>query len=93
VLFIRYRAENLQIVPVFGLAAVAVSPGIGHIHVTVDDAMWHWAEASGDPIIILGLMPGPHKIVIQLVSANHQPIDQDTAQFTIAAAKPQPEAH
>src|SRR3989442_1225868 len=45
VLFIPYRTENLQIVPVFGPAALAVSPRIGHIHVTVDDARWHWADA------------------------------------------------
>jgi hypothetical protein len=45
VVFVPYRTENLQIVPVFGPAALAVSPRIGHIHVTVDDASWHWAEA------------------------------------------------
>lgn len=68
---------------VFGPAALAVSPRIGHIHVTVDDASWHWAAASGDPVIIQGLVPGRHKILIQLVNANHQPIDQGTVQFTM----------
>ena len=33
---IQYRTENLHIVPVFGPAALAVSPRVGHIHVTVD---------------------------------------------------------
>jgi hypothetical protein len=93
VVFIQYRTENLHIVPVFGPAALAVSPRIGHIHVTVDDATWHWADASGDPVIINGLAPGRHKILIQLVNANHQPIDQGTVQFTMPAAKPRPEAH
>jgi hypothetical protein len=93
VVFIQYRTENLHIVPVFGPAALAVSPRIGHIHVTVDDATWHWADASGDPVIINGLAPGRHKILIQLVNANHQPIDQGTVQFTMSAAKPGPEAH
>ena len=37
---IQYRAENLRIVPVFGPNALDVSPRIGHIHVTVDDAPW-----------------------------------------------------
>jgi Family of unknown function (DUF6130) len=46
---IQYRAENLRIVQVFGPAALDVSPRIGHIHVTVDDAPWRWADASGDP--------------------------------------------
>ncbi len=93
VVFIQYRTENLHIVPVFGPAALAVSPRIGHIHVTVDDATWHWADASGVPVIINGLPPGRHKILIQLVNANYQPIDQGTVQFTMPAAKPRPEAH
>ena len=93
VVFIQYRTENLHIVPVFGPAALAVSPRIGHIHVTVDDATWHWADASGEPVIINGLAPGRHKILIQLVNANHQPIDQATVQVTVPTAKPQPEAH
>lgn len=90
---IQYRTENLHIVPVFGPAALAVSPRIGHIHVTVDDATWHWADASGEPVIINGLAPGRHKILIQLANANHQPIDQATVQVTVPTAKPQPEAH
>jgi hypothetical protein len=93
VVFIPYRTENLQIVPVFGPAALAVSPRIGHIHVTVDDASWNWADASGVPVIIQRLAPGLHKILIQLVNANHQPIDQSMVQVTVPAAKPQPEAH
>ena len=93
VVFLQYSAENLHIVPVYGPAALAVSPHIGHIHVTVDDATWHWADASGVPIIINGLAPGQHKILIQLVNANHQPIDQGTVQLTVPTAKPQPMAH
>jgi hypothetical protein len=82
VVIIKYRTENLQILPVFGPGALAVSPPIGHIHVTVDDARWHWADASGNPVIINGLVPGPHKILVQLVNANHQPIDQSIIQVT-----------
>jgi hypothetical protein len=91
VAFIQYRVENLQIVPVFGPAALAVSPRVGHIHVTVDDAPWHWADSSGNPVIIQGLAPGRHKILIQLVNANHKPIDQGTVQVTVPPAKPRPE--
>jgi hypothetical protein len=83
VLFLQYRAANLQIVPVFGPAALAVSPRVGHIHVTVDDASWHWADASGNPVIVQGLAPGPHKVLIQLVNANHQPLDQGIVTFVI----------
>src|SRR5262245_37328722 len=90
---IPYRTKNLHVVPVFGPAALAVSPRIGHIHVTVDDARWVWADASGEPVIIMGLAPGRHKILIELVNANHRPIDQGTVQVTVPAAKSQPQAH
>ena len=80
---IQYRTENLHIVPVFGPTALAVSPRVGHIHVTVDDATWHWADASGNPVIINGLLPGSHKVLIQLVNADHQPVDEGTVRLTI----------
>jgi hypothetical protein len=92
VVYIQYRTENLYMAPGFGPAALAASPRIGHIHVTVDDASWHWADASGVPVIINGLAPGGHKILIQLANATHPPIDQGT-QVTVPVAKPQPEAH
>jgi hypothetical protein len=81
--FIQYRAENLRIVPVFGPNALDVSPRIGHIHVIVDDASWHWADASGEPLILVGLPAGPHKIQIILASANHQPLDRATVEFVV----------
>lgn len=81
--YIQYRAENLRIVPVFGPAAVAVLPRIGHIHVTVDELPWHWADASGEQLILTGLLPGPHKVLIELVNANHQTIDQQTVAFIV----------
>ena len=43
VVVIQYCSENLHIVPVFGPNALAVSPRVGHIHVTVDNASWRWA--------------------------------------------------
>jgi Family of unknown function (DUF6130) len=80
---IQYRTENLHIVPVFGPNALDVSPRIGHIHVTVDDAPWHWADASGEPLIIQSLPAGPHKILIELVDANHKPFDRGMVTFVI----------
>jgi Family of unknown function (DUF6130) len=32
---------------VFGEAALKVSPRLGHLHITVDDLPWLWADASG----------------------------------------------
>ncbi|HUB80547.1 MAG TPA: DUF6130 family protein [Bryobacteraceae bacterium] len=83
VVFIPYRTENLHVAPVFGTAALGVSPRVGHIHVTVDGASWHWADASGVPVIVQGLPPGPHKILVQLVNANHKPIDQGIVEVTV----------
>src|SRR5215813_9410154 len=34
---IQYRVENFHLVPVFGAAALDVSPRVGHLHVAVDD--------------------------------------------------------
>lgn len=85
---IQYRTENLHIVPVFGTNALDVSPRIGHIHVTVDDAVWHWADASGEPLIIQHLPPGPHRILIELVDANHKPLDSGVVTFIIPDIHP-----
>ena len=49
----------------------------------VDDASWVWADASGNPIILMGLPPGPHKVLIELEDANHHPLDQGTVTFVI----------
>ena len=88
--FIQYRAVNLRIVPVFGPKALEVTPRIGHIHVVVDGAPWHWADASGEPLILVGLPPGPHKVEVILANPNHQPLDRATVEFVVpeqAAAK------
>ena len=85
VVVIPYRTQNLRIQPVFGPAALAVSPGVGHIEVTVDDALWQWEDASGVPVIIQGLSAGEHRILIQLMNANHQSIDQKLVEVTVPA--------
>jgi hypothetical protein len=81
--FIQYRAENLRIEPVFGPNALDVTPRIGHIHVVLDDAPWHWADASGEPLIIVGLPPGPHKIDVTLADANHHFLDRAAVSFVV----------
>ncbi len=85
--FIQYRAENLRIVPVFGIGALDVSPRIGHIHVTVDDAPWHWADASGETVVVVGMPPGPHKILIELADPTHKVIASQTISFVVPDLK------
>jgi hypothetical protein len=90
---IPYCAENMRITPVFGSGALDVSPRLGHVHVTVDEAPWHWADASGTPLILRGLPAGTHTVRIDLVDANHQPVDTGTVTFAVptkAAADPPP---
>ena len=83
VAIIQYCARNLHLVPVFGPNALAVSPRVGHLHVRLDDAPWVWADASGNPIILMGLPRGPHKVLIELEDANHHTLDKGTVTFVI----------
>ncbi len=83
VVVIPYCAENMRIAPVFGPGALAVSPRVGHIHVTVDGAPWRWADASGTPVILQGLPPGPHTALIELVNANHEVFDKGVVTFDV----------
>jgi hypothetical protein len=85
---IQYRADNLRIVPVFGPAALSVTPRVGHVHVTVDDAPWHWADASGEPLIIQGLKPGPHQVLIELADPTHKIITSQTIRFIVPNQTP-----
>ncbi len=85
--FIQYRTENLRVVPVFGIGALDVSPRIGHIHITVDDAPWHFVDASGETIILVGLQPGLHTVLIELADPTHSVITSETVRFTLPDAK------
>jgi len=86
VVFVQYRTENCRILPVFGKAALDVSPRVGHLHVHVDDLPWLWADASDlNTVDIAGMPPGDHKVLIELVDANHQvfPGQSKTVKFTV----------
>ncbi len=72
---IQYRTENLRILPVFGPAALDVSPRIGHLHITVDEGPWRWVDASNEPLIINLLPPGEHRVKVEMVNPNHQVIE------------------
>ncbi len=83
VAIIQYCAQNLHLAPVFGPGALAASPRVGHVHVRLDDASWVWADASGNPVILMGLTPGSHKVFIELEDANHHPLDKGTVVFVV----------
>ena len=86
IVWIQYRTENCRILPVFGKAALKLSPRVGHLHVRVDDLPWLWAHTSNiNTIDIGGMPPGEHKVTIALVDAMHQvyPGQSKTVRFTI----------
>jgi hypothetical protein len=72
--FIQYRTDNLRILPVFGSAALSVSPRIGHLHYYVDDQSWPTVDTSGETIVLVGLRPGVHTVRLELADATHKPI-------------------
>jgi hypothetical protein len=81
--FIQYRAENIRIVPVFGAGALQVSPRVGHVHVTVDDLPWHFVDASGETLIVVGLPAGDHMVLVQLAGPTHRVITEETIRFHV----------
>jgi hypothetical protein len=85
--FIQYRTENLRVVPVFGKGALDVSPRVGHLHITVDDAPWHFVDASGETVILVGLDPGPHKVLFELADPTHKVITSESVTFTVPVQK------
>ena len=66
IVWIQYHAENVRIVPVFGVGALNVSPRIGHLHIHMDDLPWGWVEATSDnnTISVAGLPAGQHKMSV-----------------------------
>jgi hypothetical protein len=80
---IQYHATNLRIAAIYGAGALDVKPRIGHLHVTVDNMPWHWVDASGEPLIVQGLEPGPHSVLVELADPTHNVIDRRTVRFEI----------
>ncbi|MBA2686093.1 MAG: hypothetical protein H0U66_16530 [Gemmatimonadaceae bacterium] len=83
--FIQYRTENLRVVPVFGKGALTVSPRLGHVHITVDDNSWHFVDASGETVILVGLKAGSHSVLFELADPTHKVITSHTVKFVVPA--------
>jgi hypothetical protein len=87
VIILQFRTENLRTMAVFGPKAAEVSPHIGHLHVTVDGGPVTWAHTSEDPVIIVGLAPGPHKIRLEIADPTHRILTGDTVEVTVPDTK------
>jgi hypothetical protein len=85
--FIQYRTENLRILPVFGKAALEVSPRVGHLHYFLDDQPWPTVDSSGETVVLVGLPPGPHKVRLELADTMHRTIAgcSKVVEFTVPA--------
>jgi hypothetical protein len=83
VVVIAFHADNLKLLPVYGDAAIAVTPRVGHLHVTLDDFSWHWLQASEELIVIQGLAKGPHHIVLDLADPAHHVLATKRLEFVI----------
>ncbi|MGJ7497278.1 DUF6130 family protein [Variovorax sp. RT4R15] len=90
VVIVQYRTENVRIIPIFGEAARGVSPRVGHLHVTVDDKPGTWAHTSGDPIIVVGLTPGVHKMLIEIADPTHRILTSETIAVKVPERAPTP---
>lgn len=87
VVILQYRTEHFRVFPVFGNNALDVSPRLGHLHVTVDGMPGTWAHTSGDPIIVVGLKPGPHDVLVELADPGHGILAADTVSFVVPDKK------
>lgn len=81
---IPYRTKHFRILPIFGTNAIDVSPRTGHLHVSVDDLPWRWADAGGNgAVVVNGLAAGPHKILIELATPVHGVLIGKTVSFIV----------
>ncbi len=59
-----------------------MSPRVGHLHITVDDLPWLWADFGQSNTIVLAGMPrGQHKVLIELVDAEGNVFTAHTVTF------------
>ena len=83
VAYIPYRVENLRIMPIGGSAATSVSPRVGHLHVTIDDSPWQWADyGQSNTIILVNVPRGEHKVLVEAVDPEGRVLVAQTVKFT-----------
>jgi Family of unknown function (DUF6130) len=81
---IPYRVENFRILPVLGASASSLSPRVGHLHVTVDDLPWRWGDFSNNnTVVVVGLPPGEHKVLIELADPEHHVFTGQAVTFRV----------
>ena len=83
VVYIPYRVENVRILSLGGPAARSVSPRVGHLHITVDDLPWQWADyGNSNTVILVGMPRGEHKVLIEVVDPEGKVFTSQSVTFT-----------
>jgi hypothetical protein len=91
VVYIPYRVENLRILPVGGAAARNLSPRVGHLHISVNDLPWQWADyGQSNTIILIGMPRGQHKMLIEVVDAEGNVFTKETVTFSSPGKEARP---
>jgi hypothetical protein len=83
IVVIPFKSNDVKIVPLYGDAAAQVVPRLGHLHVTLDGASWHWVHADDGPVVIQGLPSGPHQLTLELADAAHRILTIRKVEFTV----------
>jgi hypothetical protein len=82
VAFIPYRLENFRILPVGGADARKLSPRVGHLHITLDDLPWQWADyGQSNTVILVNLPRGEHRVRIEVVDPEGSTLIARTVTF------------
>lgn len=85
--YLPFRVENMTLLPMYaeinGEEVLKLKPKIGHLHIGVDDTAWQWIHALNDPVYFGPLLPGPHKVRVEIVDAAHGVIDVQTVHFIV----------
>lgn len=84
VVFLPYKLENLRILAVGGSPATGLSPRVGHLHITLDDLPWQWADyGQSNTIILVNLPRGEHKVLIEVVDPEGKLLTSQSVKFMV----------
>ncbi len=83
---IRTRFESLsrREREVGGPPATRLSPRVGHLHITLDDLPWQWADyGQSNTIILVNLPGGEHKVLIEVVDPEGKLLTTQHVRFAV----------
>ena len=83
IVVLPFHTQHVRIMPVYGEPATHIQPRVGHLHITLDHASWHWIQSNDDVIVIHGLSPGLHHIKVELAEADHRVTAAQESDLTI----------